>query len=147
MRSRAEVPPDSQTAHRVAAEVAKQPGREVHEIAAVMGWTVRHCSKALTGAKKGGLIGISRFGNRAKWYPLGDVESVRQAEKDASLERARMQDKARKDRHRIAKLERIAAASGPDLSDEPIRRWVAPSSPLPFVCDAANSVFSWRPAA
>lgn len=147
MRSRAEVGPDSPTAHRVAAEVAANPGREVHEIAVVMGWTVRHCSKALTGAKKGGLIGISRFGSRAKWYPAGDVAAVREAERLGALQRFKEQDKRRKDRHRMLKLERIAAASGPDLSDEPIRRWVAPSSPLPFVCDAANSVFSWRPAA
>ena len=141
MASRVEIRPDSLTAFKVAAEVAANPGREVHEIARALCWTVRHCSKALTGAKNGGLIGISRFGSRARWYSVEALIKVREAEQTESKQRARVLDKRRKERYLVKQLDKLAAAS-PDLSDEPIRTIVPAGVPLPFKCRAVNSVFA-----
>ncbi len=141
MTSRAGVKPDSSTAFRVAAEVTANPGLEVHELARRIGWTVRHCSKALTGAKNGGLVDISRNQQRARWYSAQLIGSIRAQEKQERHARELVLHRSRNERRKWKRIAIEADESGSDLSDTPIRTIVPAGAPLPFVCRAVRSVF------
>jgi hypothetical protein len=141
------VKPGSPTALKAAATVVAHPGCDVHELAHLTGWTVRHCSKALTGAKLGGLIDISRAGNTARWYPAEQIAAIREAQRQERNKREYRLQKLRIERRRIEQIEREADESGTSLDDAPVRRIVGVSEPLPFRVTAANSVWTWRPAA
>lgn len=141
MTSRAEVKPDSSTAFRVAAEVTANPGLEVHELARRMGWSVRHCSKALTGAKNGGLVDISRNQQKARWYSAKLITTIRAQEKQERHERELVLHRMRNERRKWKRIDIEADESGSDLSDAPIRTIAPAGVPLPFKCRAVRSVF------
>lgn len=141
MASRSEVKPDSPTAFRVAAYVAANPGLESHEIARAMCWTVRHCSKALSGAKNGGLVGISRNQNTARWYLASQIEAIRAQEATERKTREYALQKLRNERRKFDRIEQEADESGAELDDVPIRTIAPAGVPLPFKCRAVRSVF------
>lgn len=140
MSSNSIVAPDSAAAFRAAAEVAARPGREVHDIAAALCWTVRHCSKVLTGAKQGGLIGFAKRGSSACWYPATMLPAVLARDRRERRARNLKAQRERNERQRLKRLEKLVAGS-PDLADAPIRRRASATAPLPFVCRAPASVF------
>ena len=141
MSSNAGVKPDSFTAHKAAAAVAQHPGKEAFEIAVVLGWTVRHCSKALTGAKKGGLVDLSRIGNKARWYSVAFIAEVRERDRQAMRQRQLEYHRRANENQKMRKIE-AEAEDSPDLDDLPVRRIYPANVPLPFRVRAVNSVFA-----
>jgi len=135
------VKPDSLSARKAAAVVAQHPGREVHDLAAILGLTVRHASKALTGAKKGAMVDYSRVGNKARWYPAECISDVREQDRQAMRQRQLEYHRTANENQKMRKIEQEAEDS-PELDDLPMRRIYPADVPLPFRVRAVNSVFA-----
>lgn len=123
----------------ILAAVHARPGITLPEIAAALGIPAFRVQRVLTVAKRRQLIGSIRAAGKSTWWPAGMVEAAkvaaRQAVEDAKREHRRAYAAARFQR-RMGELR-----ASPDVADEPIRRHVHPSAPLPFVCRAPASVF------
>lgn len=141
MASRSAVPPQSATAYAAAAQVARTPGLRTSELAPLLNWAERHTTKALTGAKHGGLIGYIRKGGVARWYPA-DQMPKRLAELKAHItERVKRQKHVSNARQAMRLIDAAADRAGRRLSDRPEVTRQPATAPLPFECRAPASVF------
>lgn len=136
MSSRSTVAPKSAAAFAAAAQVARTPGLRTEELAPLLGWRVMHASKALTGAKHGGLIGLIRASGIVRWYP---AEQMPQRLADAAEQRR--QRKRRENEATARRLAEKRLQASPGLSDAPQVVRVHVGAPLPFTCRAPASVF------
>lgn len=134
----------SPTVHRTADMVAAYPGQSSEWLAKRLGWSLSHTKKVLTMLSKDGLIAYTRLAGPLRWYTVADLAALMPTLLSQISVRARQKDRARNRRHAERKAGRAADVAGdPVLPDQPIRRHVSPDAPLPFVCRAPASVFSW----
>ena len=142
MSKRAEVPPGSPTALRVAAMVEANPGRTSAELAKLCGWTQTHTYKALAAARNDGAAHLTRLGGTARWFSPADLPAALDQLRRQSRERELQAQRGRNLRQKERLARKIADEDGvPDVADQPIRRHAHPSAPLPFKLRAPASVF------
>ena len=142
MSNRGEVAPDSVSALRMAAMVERHPGQTSAKLAELIGWSAMHTGKALTGARKGGLIDVTKIGGTVRWFSAADMPAVLEQARREQREQQLATQKLSNLRHKERRAEKAADAQGsPQLSDQPIRRRADVRAPLPFKCRAPASVF------
>lgn len=142
MTSRGDLVPGSASVLRVAAMVEAHPGRTSGELAKLCGWSVAHTYKALAAARSDGAAHLTRLGGTARWFSPADLPAALDQLRRQSRERELQAHRGRNLRQKERLARKIADEDGvPDVADQPIRRHVHPSAPLPFVCRAPASVF------
>lgn len=142
MTSRGDLVPGSASVLRVAAMVEAHPGRTSGELAKLCGWSVAHTYKALAAARDVDAAHLTRLGGTARWFSPADLPAALDQLRRQSRERELQAHRRRNLRQKERLARKIADEDGvPDVADQPIRRHVHPSAPLPFVCRAPASVF------